>query len=189
MKKNQVSLSQIMFFVMIMAVNMALMRAPFWEAGFAGHWFALAVVDFIVVWKAVLRRPFRAFHYVLLIAFVVGFVVLANNVAQGRLQIFGGYWTAGFLALLVAYAASLLASWLERSRGWDIAAFIRGALLGLVGASLIAVGERAIVGPLATPIAGGWLDAVIAIVGGGLIGLAKLRSKGLGTVGDVPRCR
>ena len=117
----------------------------------------LGSIDFPVVWKLILKRPLRAFHYTFLPIFVVGFFVLATQVAMERFHPLGllvrwyqhltgeetnsialaGFlrvgeiWMACFLSFTLACAMGLLAAWLERRRGWDIAAFFRGSLIGV----------------------------------------------------------
>lgn len=155
---------------LLAVANVAITRAPFWEPDFAGHWLAMGIVDYIIIWKFILRRPLDAFSYMFIIVFIYAFAALANLVVVGRLasahsiarffqhvtgtRVDGdvllriiGFWLSGIYGSAMALAAGLLARWLERSRGWDIAVFVRGALLGLCVGAMLAILERATFGP------------------------------------------
>src|SRR5262249_2407715 len=147
------------------ALNLALLQAlPRETLLIPTLWIFLAIPDFVVVWKLIHRRECRAFHYSFLIVLRPTFIILSNLTARESLQIFhtlvgqfggvgldprrntvlfeavhfGDFWLDAALAAILAWAAGMLADWLERRRGWDIAAFWRGALLGLSGGFLIA---------------------------------------------------
>ena len=115
----------------------------------------LGSIDFVVIWKLILNRSLRAFHYTFLIVFVVSFVVIAHEVSMERFHPLGvldrwyqhvtgekttgislGFlwsgergelWMACLLSFTLGCAIGLVAAWLEERRGWDIAAFLRGA--------------------------------------------------------------
>jgi|GEM_PF-2331466 len=150
--------------------NVAITLTPFWESDFAGHWFAIAIVDYLVIWKVVLRRPLGAFSYIFIIIFIHTYGALTNLVVVGRLpsarsitrfhqyvtgtRVDGdallrviGFWLSGIYGFAVALAAGLLARRLERRRGWGIAVFVRGALLGLCVGAVFAILERETFGP------------------------------------------
>ena len=90
-----------------------------------------------------------------LIVFPIAFFIMANQVAMERFHPLGimvrayqycvdektkttslgfveigDFWMACFLSFVLAYAIGLGSAWLERRRGWDIAAVFRGALIG-----------------------------------------------------------
>jgi hypothetical protein len=202
MRSGGFSIGRLMKVVALVALNLTLVRAVPPEMRFAGHWFLLGVLDFLILWKGILRRPLRAFHYTFLIVFVVGFIVLSNQVAMNRLHLIGPiagwyrhvtgqsstrpaltdfdeFWAAGALALAVAWAAGLLASRLGRGRGWDVAAFLRGALVGFGLFGLIATVHHAAAGPSepTTPTVAVSLGLLgVSVVVGGLVGLRRLKS-------------
>ena len=114
-------------------------------------WILLALPNFVLVWKLILRRDCRAFHYTFPIVLLPTFTVLANLTAKESLQIlhilvgrFGGivldprrnmqlyevvhlgeFWLDAAMAIVLAWAAGMLAAWPERRMAWDIAAFWR----------------------------------------------------------------
>ena len=155
MSGKRLSIAQVMLVVALVAMNLGLARAMPWEAViFPTTWIVLGIVDFVIVWKLILRRSLRAFQYTFLIILFVAFVVLANLVATERVHLTGpvvrwyqhvsgektnrvsidglfrndDVWAAAISSIVMACAAGLLARWLERRRNWDIAAFWRGAL-------------------------------------------------------------
>jgi hypothetical protein len=165
MPGKRVSIAQIMMFVALAALNLAIARATPWEVvSFPTIWVIMGMLDFVIVWKLILRRRFRAFHYTFLIVLFVTYVVLANLVATERLHPLGlmvrwyqqlsdskanghsltGFlhigeiWVVALLSSALAYAIGSVAAWLERRLGWDIAALWRGALIGVLIACLLA---------------------------------------------------
>jgi hypothetical protein len=67
----------------------------------------------------------------------------------------------------------------EERRGWDIAAFLRGALVGLAIASLLQTVAHAAWGA-AEPVSVLWIGRVVAVVClvfGGILGLSRLKSR------------
>jgi hypothetical protein len=165
MTTKRVSIGQVMMVVALAAVNLAVLRAtPSGIIEFPPIWVALGSIDFVIYWKLIVRRPLRAFHYTFLIVFVISFFVMENFVAAGRFHPLGfpvlyyqhlaaeksivvsfrllrlaQFWMPSLLALLLGFATGLVAAWLERRRGWDIAAFFRGALVGLGIFTLLAL--------------------------------------------------
>jgi hypothetical protein len=167
MSAERVSIVQLMMVVALAAVNLAVMRAAPLDMLImpVPCWIPLGIIDFLVIWKLILTRSLRSFHYTFLIVFVVAFFVMALFVTTERLhplgllvrwyqQItrhktnsnslvvflrWGEVWMAAFLGFALACAIGLVAAWLERRRGWDIAAFLRGALIGCVIGSLPAI--------------------------------------------------
>ncbi len=151
MPETRGSIAQIMMAIALVAVNLALVRtAPQGVVMYPTLWIFLGSIDFVIVWKLILKRTLRAFHYTFLIVFVVAFVVTANLVATERLHPLGlvvgwyqqlagentirispGYvgigefWMTSFLTFMLAWAIGSVAAWLERRRDWDIAAFWR----------------------------------------------------------------
>ncbi len=79
MSGRRVSIAQGMVVVALAAVNLANARATPWEiASSPGLWVVMGILDFLIVWKLILRRPFRAFHYTFLFVFVVAFFILIH---------------------------------------------------------------------------------------------------------------
>jgi hypothetical protein len=204
MSANRASIGQVMMVVAMAAVNLAILRAtPREFVTYPTLWVLLGAIDLVIFWKLVGKRSLQAFHYTFLIVFVIAFVVMANFAATGRLQPMGllvrwyqqlsgantipesrgitwieESWMACFLSLALAYVVGMIAAWLERRREWDIAAFFRGAIIGLgiasisapivhatwVGAepSSVLIGDRVILG--------------VCLILGGRMGLSRLRS-------------
>ncbi len=204
MSRRSFSIGRLMAVIALLAVNLAVLRQM--ESSLVGaYWLMLGVLDYLIVWKGILRRPLRAFQYTLFIVSWVGSIVLAVQVAMERLHLLGPivrwrqqttgdlmqgvdrieyllrvgeFWAAGLLGFLIALAAGLLASWLEGNKGWDVAAFWRGSLVGVVVLGLIETALR-VLAPFGLGDPGvpryGLLAGVV--VSGGLIGLAKLKSQ------------
>ena len=94
------------------------------------------------------------------------------------------------LGCALACAAGLAAASLERRRGWDIAAFWRGALIGVLIAGLLATIEDAARGWVVLETysfrwIGRMLLLAVCLVLGGLMGLSKLKSRRLVPEGRV----
>jgi hypothetical protein len=164
----------------------------------------LGSIDFLVIWKLILNRSLQAFHYTFLIVFVVSFVVMAHEVSMERFHPLGllfrwyqnltgetstsislgflesgEFWTACLLSVTLGCAIGLVAAWLEGRRGWDIAAFLRGALIGLGISSLLSVVIHAAWGG-AEPLVIRWignLGSLVCMILGGLLGLSRLKSR------------
>jgi hypothetical protein len=204
MSAKRVSIGQVMMVVALAALNLALARAAPWDLIlYPTIWVLLGSIDFVIIRKLILKRSLRAFHYTSLIVLVVAFVVMANLVATERLHplrplvhwyqhlagentlsislgflMIGEQWMAAFLSLLLGCAIGLVAAWLEKRRNWDIAAFLRGALIGVGIASLLSTVAHAAWGG-AEPSSVLWIEKVIGSVFpivGGLIGLSTLKS-------------
>jgi hypothetical protein len=205
MTAKRASIAQVMMVVALAAANLAVLRAvPSGIIEFPSVWVIAGLIDFLIFWKLILRRSLRAFHYTSLIVFVISYFVMANFVATGRFRPLGfvvrfyqhlqgenafvvtlgflslaEFWMVSFFGLFLACATGLGAAWLERRRGWDIAAFFRGAFVGLGLFTLLAIVVDA---------NSGWAQpsraAVIvrlAVMGfclvlGGLMGISRLKS-------------
>ena len=208
---KRLSIAQVMMVVALAAANLAIARATPWEVvTFPSIWVVLGIFDFLIIWKLILRRSLRAFHYTFLVVLLVGFFVMANLVATERFRPLGlmirvyqqvsgeqanrnalgrfvhepEIWLVAFLSLALACAVGWFAAWLERRRGWDIAAFWRGALLGLCIATLLATIDDKVHGwavPERYSIR--WLSRAflltVCLILGGPIGLWKLSSRPL----------
>jgi hypothetical protein len=208
MPVNRVSIGQAMMVVALAAVNLTVTRAaPPEVATFPTIWIFLGSIDFLIVWKLILARPLRAFHYTFLIVFIIAFLVLANLVATERFlpldllvrwyqhltgektisiargpHAIGEFWTVCFLSAVLGWGIGLVAAWLERRRGWDIAAFFRGALVGYPIACLLAIIEGAVWGrEPASPVRliGRLVLMGVCLILGGVMGLSRLRSRDL----------
>jgi hypothetical protein len=211
MSGKRVSIAQVMMFVALAAVNLAIARATPWEiVSFPTLWVMLGILDFLIVWKLILRRSFRAFQYTFLIVLFVSFIVFANLAAMERIHPLGpfvrwyqhlsndprdlrsisGYiaiaelWSTAFLSAALAAAVGLLAAWLEWRRDWDIAAFWRGALIGVLIAGLLAMIEDKAHGwEVLETYSFRWIGRMllltVCLILGGLMGLSKLKSSRL----------
>jgi len=206
MSAQRVSIGQVMMIVALAAVNLAVTRAAL---GLDIYPQVLVVllgsIDFPIIWKLILHRSLRAFHYMFLIVFFIAFCVMANLVATERLHplgllvrwyqhltgektdsnslvVFlrwGELWMACFLSFALACVIGLVAAWLERRRGWDIAAFLRGALIGLGFSGLLNTVVHT-VWRGAEPLSVQWILTVIegvCLILGGLLGLSRLKSR------------
>jgi hypothetical protein len=197
-----------MMVVALAAVNLGIARATPWEVvSFPTIWVVLGILDFLVVWKLILRRSLRAFQYTVLIVLFVGFVVMANFVATERFRPLGlmirwyqhvagertksiamarflhepEMWLVGFLSLALACAVGWIAAWMERRRDWDIAAFWRGALIGVsIGALLATIDDKAHGWAMPETYSIRWIGRMllqaVSLMLGGLVGLSKLKS-------------
>jgi len=207
----QVTIGQVMTLVALAAVNLAVARAAPWDmVTFPTIWVLLGTIDFVIIWKVSLRRSLQAFQYTFLIVFVVAFLVMANLVATERFHPLGplvrwyqqitgettntllislgflwidDFWMACFLSLALGSAVGWVATWLEGRRGWDIAAFFRGALIGFAVASLLATIDGALWGWVVesrSRLIGRLVLLGVCLLLGGLMGLSRLKSNTLG---------
>jgi hypothetical protein len=206
------SIAQAMMVVALAAVNLAVLRAaPSEIVTYPTIWVFLGSIDFVIVWKLIVKRSLRAFQYTYLIIFIVAYPVLANFAATERLHPLGilvrGYqqltgertnsislgflhigeiWMACFLSFVLASATGLMATWLETRRRWDIAAFWRGALVGFGITSLLEMIEGAVWGwgvQSRVRFIGGLVFLGICVIAGGFLGLSRLKSTTLGPAG------
>jgi hypothetical protein len=206
MSVKQVSIGQVMMVIALAALNLALIRAtPFEIVTFPTIWVLLGTLDFVIFWKLVARRSMGGFHYTFLIVSVISYLILALVVSTERLSLLGpvihwyqgiagtntqrnsvGYlwiaefWTAWFVSLVLACAMGSLASWLERRRGWDIAAAFRGALIAFGGFMLLMLIVDWATGwgqPSAAQLIGRWVIMAIFLILGGWLGVTRLKSK------------
>jgi hypothetical protein len=209
---KRVSIAQGMMVVALAAANLAIARATPWEVvNFPTIWVVLGILDFLVVWKLILRRSLRAFHYTFLIVMLVSFVVMANRVAMERFQplalLFRWYqqiseertnrtaylgflhiaefWFVASLSILLAYTFGSVAAWFERRRDWDIAAFWRGALVGVCIAMLLAtIDDKVHNWAMPEKYSIRWICRMlllaVSLIVGGMTGLLKLKSRRLG---------
>src|SRR5947209_3059318 len=85
----RLTIGQVMMVVALVAFNLAVASAtPQQVATLPFLWgYLVGPVDFVVLWKLILKRPLQASHYTCLIVFLVSFAVLANLVATGRLRL------------------------------------------------------------------------------------------------------
>jgi hypothetical protein len=215
MSGQRASIAQVMMVVALAAVNLAVLRiTPLEIVTFPSIWVVLGSIDFVIIWKLILTRSLRAFHYTFLIVFVVVFFVMANFVATERLHPLGllvhwyqrltvdksnsispgfgflwigEFWMACFLSFVLAYATGLVAAWFEKRRDWDIAAFWRGTLVGFAIANLLAIIDGAVWGWMVESrvrLIGHLVLLGVCLILGGLIGLSRLKSSALGREGN-----
>ncbi len=156
MSGKRTTISQVMIVVALSAVNLAVIRSmPLEVVTYPSIWILLGTTDFVIFWKLIARHSLRAFHYTFLVVFVVTYVIVALVVSTERLSLLGPlvrwyqriadsstirnssgflwiaeFWTACLLSFVLAYAIGAVAVWLEKRRGWDIAAFWRGGFVG-----------------------------------------------------------
>lgn len=206
MPTRPVSIAQVMMVVALVALNLLVARsvAPN-VAPFPTVWAFLGIVDLVIFWKVIGRRPLRAFHYTFLFVFVATYWIMAYHVAEGRFHPLGPFvrwyqqrpgvglngvstltvrigqfWAACLLALVAALPMGSLAAWLEKRRGWDIAAGFRGLLVGLGNALFLLIAADRLstwrdVPPLGP--AGRLTITGPCVVAGVWIGLSRLRSR------------
>jgi hypothetical protein len=205
MSAKRVSIRQVMMVIALAAVNLAVTRAAL-EVDIYPQVLVvlLGSIDFLVIWKLILNGSLRAFRYTFLIVSVVSFFVMAHFVAIERFHPLGvlvrwyqhvtgektirislGFvrsgeiWMACFLSFTLGCAIGLVASWLEERRGRDIAAFLRGAVIGLAIASLLQIVAHAAWAG-AEPLSVLWIVRVVSVaclVLGGFLGLSRLKSR------------
>jgi hypothetical protein len=199
-RARQVTLGRLMVLVAIVAASLALLQAlPRDALVIPTFWILLGVLDFVAAWKLVLRRPLRASHYVFLITFVIGALVLMTQAATERflpvtwllretgqsgslpvgtivVRNLGDVWAAVATAFLIALACGALAGCLERRRGWDIAAVCRGTLLGFAIGSFFGVIQHEVLGPERELIAANWIVLAVGSVLFGWLGRSWFRS-------------
>ena len=209
MSAKPASIAQVMMVVALAAVNLAAMRAmPLEVVTYPTIWVFLGTCDFVVFWKLIAKRSFRGFHYTFLIVFVVAYVILALVVSTERLSLLGplvrwyqaiadgntirnssGYlwiaefWTACFLSFVLAYVIGAVAGCLERRRGWDIAAFWRGSLVGFGVFTVLMLIVEAATGseqPSSAELIGRWVFLGMCLIVGGRSGLSRMKSNGTG---------
>ncbi len=212
MSAKRVSIGQVTMVVALAAVNLAVMRAapavmraePLELVKYPHLWVLLGCIDFLIIWKLILTRSLRAFHYTFLIVFVIAFFVIASFVATGRLHPLGflvrcyqrvarektngisrgllrigEFWMASFLSFALGCAVGLVAAWLERRRDWDIAAFFRGAIVGFGVFTPLALVYDAAWGrtqPSSVQLIGRMVVLGVCLILGGLMGLSRLKS-------------
>jgi hypothetical protein len=205
---RRASIAQVMSVIALVALNLALVRSvPADVLGYPTIWVFLALIDFVIFWKPILRRLFRAFHYTFFFSFVVVYIVMANAVAIERIHLLshlvrwyqhvseanaisispgflhiGEVWMACALSFALAIGIGIVAAWLERRLDWDIAAFWRVAFLGLGVFTVVSIAFELVWG-------GGELSSSQRIVNlllmtictllGGRMGLSRLRSRPL----------
>jgi hypothetical protein len=204
MSGSKISIRQVMILIGLVAVSLAILRAvPLDFLRYPTIWILVATLDFVIAWKLILDRRFTAFHYTAIVVVIVAFGVLAYLAATGSIHPLGllvhwyrqfsgdsinsvslaGFlrvgeiWAAALLSFLLACSAGWAAAWLQRRLGWDIAAFWRGAFVGLMIASILAV-----IYDVAHP-EPGYVHIVprlivigAFVISGGLMGLKWLRS-------------
>jgi hypothetical protein len=206
MANQRISIARVMMIIALVAANCALLREVTWDVvSYPTIWAALGLLDSLILWKLILRRTLRAGHYAFLIVFVVAYLVLVplaamelihpagpiirvyqritgddgRSVVRLGLRNFGDIWLTALMALMLAWTASLGAAWLERRRGWDIAAFCRGVLVGFGIANAFALLNQAVVGMALVGSLSFYLNlAVLALclIGGGILGRSRFKS-------------
>jgi hypothetical protein len=204
MSAKRASIAHVMIVVALAAVNLAFLRAvPVQVSAYPTVLVLLGSIDFLIFWKLTLKRSLRAFHYTFIMVYVIAFFVMANFLATERLQLLGPFvrwyqqhssantisispgslwigelWMACFFSFTLACAIGLVAAWLERRQGWDIAAFFRGALVGYGIAGLLAAIGHAAWGGAEPPsvLIGIRVIGVAGLILGGRMGLSRLKS-------------
>ena len=200
----KLSIRQVMVLIALAALSLAVVRTvPLEFLAYPTIWILVGTLDFVIARKLILERPLSAFHYTAIVVVIVAFGFLAYLAATGSIHPFGllvrwywqlsgdvihgrwlaGYlqvgeiWVAALLSLLLAFAAGWAAARLERRLGWDIAAFWRGAFVGLLIASVLAtIYDVAHPEPGSVHIAARLTVIGALVISGGLMGLRWLRS-------------
>lgn len=205
MTAKHTSIAQTMLVVALVALNLGAIRAcPKGIVEFPTFWVFLGVLDFLAIWKLILKRPLQAFHYTFLVVFVMAWIFMANLVATERFnplrllvrwyQMLASenenvvafvdsccskFLMACFLSFMLACILGIVAAWLERCRSWDIAAFHRGAFTGFALANLLALIDGAVWGWVVVSPArmlGRLVLLGTCVVLGGLLGISRLKS-------------
>ena len=208
----RVTTGQVMTLVALAALNLAVTRAASWDlVSSPSLWIFLGAIDFLILWKLILRRSLQAFHYTFLIVSVVAYCVMVNLIEAGRFKLLsplvrwyqqlagwrlsgnfrefveiGELWMACLLSLSLGCILGWLVAWLERRRGWDIAAFFRGAIVGLVIANLLSIIDGAVWGWMVesrSRLACRLVLLGVCLILGGLMGLSRLKSNAPGGEG------
>jgi hypothetical protein len=201
-----ISIARVMMIVALVAGNLALLREVPWEFRCVPTiWVLLGIADFVILAELILHRRLRAGHYTFLIVLVISYLVLAYQVAMERIHPMGplvrGYqhitgdlgrnvwlleisrlgdfWMACALGIVMAWGCAILIDRLERRRGWDIAAVIRGALLGFGISIVFATLNRAagLFPSERAEVAANLIGLAICVIVGGTLGHSYLRSQ------------
>lgn len=217
MTDERISIARVMLIIALVAANCALLREVSWDfLPYPTIWSGLGILDFLILWRLILRWPLRAAHYTFLVLFVQAFIILTNlaarelihptgplfrlyqrntgdtsqSITRMAIGTFGDVWLAALMALLLAWTAGMLAGWLERRRGWDIAAFWRGVLVVIGLVSLFATLVHAVLGPPppGSPVQppgspatySNLVGLAVCMIVGGILGLSRFKS-------DLPR--
>jgi hypothetical protein len=192
---KRASIAQVMLVVAMAAVNFAVMGAVPWDmAVYPTMWIFLGAIDFVIFWSLIARRSLRAFHYTFLIVFVVVCLFMMLLVGTGRVRplalligtsprpsVLAECWMACLLSLVLAYAIGAVAAWIEKRRGWDIAAFFRGAFVGFGVFMLLAmIADAASDGETwsGARLIGRLLILAVCLILGGRMGLSMMKSSG-----------
>lgn len=208
MQFQTATIAQGMMMVALLALNLSVARLISRDyTTYPTVWVFLGIIDLVACQRLIRRRPLRASHYTFMVVLLVTYIVMANFAVMGRILVIGPIvrwyqqqsgveldflspgilavgeiWMACVLSLGFAVALAVGAGWLERRRGWDIAAFFRGALLGFVIACLLlTVGLR--LGRSDKPSSFHFASRLIFLSGcmlvGGFFGLSRLKSRPL----------
>jgi hypothetical protein len=205
MSGRRISIGQMMMVVALIAANMALAQAlPPGFRLFPTIWVLASIPDFVAFRKLIQRREMGAFDHAFLIALVPTYGALANLAVAGRIRPLGflvrGWqhlsgagtlgpsagvpdageiWMACFLSVAIALVVGWGAAWIRRRTGWDVAAFLRGSLVGFVAACLLAMIVDALDG-WPVPASSGHVVRLVIValctILGGLMGRSRLRS-------------
>jgi hypothetical protein len=210
MSARTVSIAQVMMVIALAAVNLAIARTiPREVATVPFVWMLIAIIDWVILRKLVQRASLRGFEYTFPIVLVITFQVMANLWAAdsflpltlllrcyyqlmphwvGFVLPFGTpqSFEIGMVALLSfspALAAGVIGAWLEGRLGWDVAAFWRGSLLGVLVAGVLLSTYDAGWAAIGRPQRGDQRKAprlivlAVCVSAGGRLGLVRLRSR------------
>ena len=205
MSAKRASIAQVMVVVAMAAVNLAVIRSmPLEVVTYPTIWVLLGTIDFVIFWKLIAKQSLRAFHYTFLIVFVVTYVIVALVVSMERVSLLGPlvrwyqtiagvntirnsfgllwiaeFWTACLLSFVFAYAIGAVAAWLERRRGWDIAAFWRRSFVGFgvfTVLMLIADAATGVAQPSSAQLIGRLVILAVCLILGGWLGVSRMKS-------------
>ena len=139
--KGRGGLGRVMAAVALAAVGLAMTRGmmPMYLGAFGP---LVAILLWLFYTGVIERRRLEGFHYATAVVTVVATGFLARQIALDNFRPLG--WFAGFshwadwvdhligaaLSLMLGLAAGIAVRRLEEARGWDLAPFFRGAVVG-----------------------------------------------------------
>jgi hypothetical protein len=72
MSARRAAIAQVMMVIALTAVSLAIVRVtPMEIVTFPSIWVVLGTIDFVILWKLILSRSLRGFHYEFLIIVVI----------------------------------------------------------------------------------------------------------------------
>jgi hypothetical protein len=140
-KKGRIGLGRVMAVVALAAVGLALLRGmnPMHLGAFGP---LIAILLWLFYTGVIERRRLEGFHYATAVVAIPASGFLARQIALGSFRPLGPFAAGSHgaavvepligavLSLMLGLAAGLAVRRLEAARGWDLAPFFRGAVVG-----------------------------------------------------------